>query len=255
VLSDSRSVVDGDLLRGDLPSLTMVPMAVVEAIVSDADRKISALEREASAALQAAEDLEAKLALEHLDASSSSWAMVQLHRFVEVLRADSERAAADLVQEAGASVANRDAPESSFVSITWRNDSAAASSASPDVGADGGARRRAAAESERPLNVDEIGDDHAEQNSPRAVAVASDALAADLATADATVTTDDREFWCAEMDNWHQTADATTDDRDFWGTDIDNSQRKLLHWMSSRSTAFRAASLVALGAAALVHFA
>jgi hypothetical protein len=78
----------------------IVPKAVVDALVVDADREISALERQAEAATTAAFEAEAELEKLDTDERSSAWATIQLERFVTSLRADVELEAKAIVQEA-----------------------------------------------------------------------------------------------------------------------------------------------------------
>jgi hypothetical protein len=78
----------------------IVPKAVVDALVADADREISALERHAERATAAAFEAEAELEKLGTDERSSAWATIQLERFVTSLRADVELEAKAIVQEA-----------------------------------------------------------------------------------------------------------------------------------------------------------
>jgi hypothetical protein len=77
-----------------------MPIAVVDALIADADRQISALEREAAEALAAADASEAQLLELNVDERSSAWAMAQLDRFVVALRAEADAEAAAAIQEA-----------------------------------------------------------------------------------------------------------------------------------------------------------
>jgi hypothetical protein len=77
-----------------------MPSAAVEALIAEADVQVSALEREAAAAVAAADEAEAQLALAGADERSSAWAMIQLERFVSGLRAEVEAEAAEIIEAA-----------------------------------------------------------------------------------------------------------------------------------------------------------
>jgi cell division septum initiation protein DivIVA len=66
----------------------IIPKAVVDALIADADRQTSALERQAERALAAADEAEARLDELGIDERASAWATIQLERFVTSLRAD-----------------------------------------------------------------------------------------------------------------------------------------------------------------------
>jgi hypothetical protein len=78
----------------------VVPRAVVDALIADADREISALELRVTGAVAAADEAEARVAELGIDERSSAWATVQLDRFVTRLRADADVEARAVVQEA-----------------------------------------------------------------------------------------------------------------------------------------------------------
>jgi hypothetical protein len=66
----------------------IIPKSVVDALIADADRQISALERQAERALAAADEAEARLDELGIDECASAWATIQLERFVTSLRDD-----------------------------------------------------------------------------------------------------------------------------------------------------------------------
>lgn len=80
----------------------IVAKASVDRLIADADRALSALEAEATLTRAAAEELEAKFGADGTDERGAAWLMVQLEQFVEQLRADAAREAADVVFEAEA---------------------------------------------------------------------------------------------------------------------------------------------------------
>jgi len=78
----------------------IVPKAVVDALIADADREISALERHAERVTTAAGEAEAQLAELDTDERASAWATIQLERFVTSLRAEVEVESRAIIDEA-----------------------------------------------------------------------------------------------------------------------------------------------------------
>jgi hypothetical protein len=78
----------------------VVPAAVVDALVAEADREITSLELQVERAVAAADDAEARLGGLGIDERASAWATVQLERFVTELRADAQAESAAMVAEA-----------------------------------------------------------------------------------------------------------------------------------------------------------
>jgi hypothetical protein len=80
----------------------IVPRAVVDALIADADREISSLELQVERAVASADGAEARLAQLGIDERASAWATVQLERFVTELRAHAETESRAVVEEARA---------------------------------------------------------------------------------------------------------------------------------------------------------
>src|SRR2546421_12811285 len=78
----------------------IVPKAVVDALIADADREISALERQAARATSAAGEAEAQLEDLGTDERASAWTTIQLERFVTGLRAEVEVESKAIIDEA-----------------------------------------------------------------------------------------------------------------------------------------------------------
>jgi hypothetical protein len=78
----------------------LLPATAVEALIAEADQQMTALEREAAAAVAAADAAETQLALAGADERSSAWAMIQLERFVTGLHAEVDAEGAAIVRDA-----------------------------------------------------------------------------------------------------------------------------------------------------------
>ena len=93
-----RHAMNGPLTRPE--PRRIVPRAVVDALIADADREISSLELQVERAVAAADVAEARLTELGIDERASAWATVQLERFVTELRADADAESLAVVAEA-----------------------------------------------------------------------------------------------------------------------------------------------------------
>jgi hypothetical protein len=84
------------LVNGEIAPHGAVPARVVDAMIRDADRCISALEHEAEVACALADELEARLTRAHLSERSPAWAIVHVERFVSLARRELDDASAPI---------------------------------------------------------------------------------------------------------------------------------------------------------------
>ena len=78
--------------------IDLVSADEVERLISSTDEELAALDREAVAALAAADEAEAWMRSAQVDEQSSTWAMVRLQRFLAALREEAERDSETVVE-------------------------------------------------------------------------------------------------------------------------------------------------------------
>jgi hypothetical protein len=87
--------------RLDAPTRSdLLPVEEVDALIQAADRELSTLERDAAEATAAADAMQQRVVDEGADERSSSWAMMQLRRFLDGLSDEVDREVAALIDVA-----------------------------------------------------------------------------------------------------------------------------------------------------------